>query len=81
MKNPFFMAENLQDVIDILYYKWIDLKWRIQSWKFWEFDGWPFHRRCPLCAGDGVRNTETGARYGDEPFICEMCDGEGFIKR
>lgn len=75
------MAENSQDVIDILYYKWIDLKWRFSSWKFWTLSGWPFKRRCPICAGDGVRNTETGARYGDAEFECEVCRGKGFIKR
>ena len=75
------MAQNLQDVLDILQHKWYCFKHSIQLWKFWEFDGWPFKSRCPLCAGDGVRNTETGARYGDAEFECEICRGWGFIDR
>lgn len=81
MNNPFALANNFQDWLDIFVHFWRELKWRVNIWKFWEFDGWPFHRRRPICAGDGARNTETGARYGSEPFICETCDGQGFIKR
>jgi hypothetical protein len=75
------MLQKLIDKWDVLQYKYYCLKSDFKTWKFWNLDGWPFKRRCPICAGDGVRNTETGARYGDPPFECEHCRGCGFVKR
>ena len=66
---------------DWLEYKYCDLKDRLNYWKFWKLTGFPFERRCPICAGSGCYSSESMARYGDEPYVCGTCNGTGKVKR
>ena len=56
-------------------------KCNIKIWLMWKLTGWPFKMRCPQCGGTGKYSTETMARYGDEPYVCDMCKGKGKVKR
>ena len=57
----------------------LELRWRL--FVMWKVTGWPFKRRCPLCAGDGDYASETMARYGDDSVQCDMCKGTGRVPR
>lgn len=58
-----------------------DIQWRWEMYTFWTLTGWPFKRRCPQCAGDGVYSSEAQARYNDGAYECGLCCGTGKIKR
>lgn len=73
--------DKLEDLHDHLHNRWCDWKWKFHNWVFWNLTGFPLKRRCPVCAGAGRRNTETGARYGDPDFECVACRGTGRVQR
>jgi DnaJ-class molecular chaperone len=69
------------NILDWIEYKFYDFRDRFNSWKFWKLTGFPFKRRCPLCAGTGSYSSESMARYGDKPHVCDTCRGTGKVKR
>jgi hypothetical protein len=75
------MREQITEALDRVYSTWCDVKHRWSMFVFWRLTGWPFKRRCPLCAGDGSYVSETAARYGDPADVCDQCRGTGRVPR
>ena len=66
---------------DFYHYKWCRIKEEWGMFLMWKLTGWPFKHRCCQCAGSGWYQSESSARYGDEPDKCPLCNGTGLCRR